>query len=131
MLTASHVGDEAERVALGNDLVLDPAREHRRCLVGCEELCQVPRFVRGPHVDGLGEGLGEVAAVLTVVFAATELDARLLGRAAGLQVGVAVLVDDCPRACTPGLVIDRAEGVVQNGDDPFVFVMTKAGYSTR
>jgi hypothetical protein len=49
----------------------------------------------------------DVEAVLAVVLASAELNAHLLRGAAGLQVGVAVFVDDPLRAGAPGLLVDQ------------------------
>ncbi|OII40716.1 hypothetical protein BIV02_08260 [Curtobacterium sp. MMLR14_014] len=94
--------------------MFDVVHEHRRSLVGREQLGRMPRLVRSLNVDGLGERFGEVVvtaddveAVLTVVLAAAQLHAHLLRGGTGLQVGVSVLVDDGLRAGAPRLVVDR------------------------
>ncbi|MBT1679533.1 hypothetical protein [Curtobacterium aurantiacum] len=70
--------------------------------------------MRSLHVDGLRERFGEVVvtaddveAIVAVVLAAAQLHAHLPRGTTGLQVGVAVLVDDRLRAGAPGLVVDR------------------------
>ncbi|WP_146247643.1 hypothetical protein [Curtobacterium sp. MCLR17_040] len=79
--------------------MFDVVHEHRRSMVGREQLGRMPRLVRSLNVDGLRERFGEVVvtaddveAVLTVVLAAAQLHAHLLRGTTGLQVGVAVLL---------------------------------------